>query len=58
MQQAGSELTEDAHQVSGLVRNATASTLGRLHVLHLIPRLLAFQAALKLDLVLSDAMRI
>jgi DNA-binding transcriptional LysR family regulator len=43
--------------VSGLIRIATASTFGRLHVLPLIPELLAANPGLQVDLILSDFAR-
>lgn len=54
---ADSELTNSALDVSGLVRIAAPSTFGRLHVLPLIPELLTRHPGLRVDLVLSDAIR-
>lgn len=54
---AESELTRSTLDVSGLVRIAAPSTFGRLHVLPLIPELLARHPGLRIDLVLSDAVR-
>jgi DNA-binding transcriptional LysR family regulator len=57
MQVADSELTSSSLDISGLVRIAAPSTFGRLHVLPLIPELLSRHPGLRVDLVLSDAMR-
>lgn len=57
IQVADSELTSTALDVSGLVRVAAPSTFGRLHVLPLIPELLSRHPGLRVDLVLSDAVR-
>ena len=57
MQDADTELTKGTLGVSGLVRVAASATFGRLHVLPLIPMLLSRNAGLKVDLVLSDAVR-
>jgi DNA-binding transcriptional LysR family regulator len=54
---ADSELTSSTLDVSGLVRIAAPSTFGRLHVLPLVPELLLRHPGLRVDLVLSDAMR-
>ncbi|MEO8779381.1 MAG: LysR family transcriptional regulator [Rhodanobacter sp.] len=54
---ADSELTSSALDVSGLVRIAAPSTFGRLHVLPIIPELLTRHPGLRVDLVLSDAIR-
>jgi DNA-binding transcriptional LysR family regulator len=54
---ADSELTRSAVDVSGLVRIAAPSTFGRLHILPLIPDLLSRYPGLRVDLVLSDAVR-
>lgn len=54
---ADSELTSSVQDVSGLVRIAAPSTFGRLHVLPLLPELLSRHPGLRLDLVLSDALR-
>jgi len=43
--------------MSGSIRVAAATTFGRLHILPLIPELLATFPGLEMDLVLSDAMR-
>ncbi|WP_024905677.1 LysR family transcriptional regulator [Robbsia andropogonis] len=57
IQAADSELTSSTLDVSGLVRIAAPSTFARLHVLPLIPELLARHPGLRVDLVLSDALR-
>ncbi|VVE25924.1 LysR family transcriptional regulator [Pandoraea terrigena] len=57
IQVADSELTSSTLDVSGLVRIAAPSTFGRLHVLPLIPELLSHHPGLRVDLVLSDAVR-
>ena len=57
IQVADGELTSSVHDVSGLVRIAAPSTFGRLHVLPLIPELLLQYPGLRVDLVLSDALR-
>jgi len=54
---ADSELTSSTQGVSGFLRIATAGTFGRLHVLPLIPDLLARHPGLKVDVVLSDFVR-
>jgi DNA-binding transcriptional LysR family regulator len=54
---ADGELTSSTLDVSGLVRIAAPSTFGRLHVLPLIPELLSSHPGLRVDLVLSDAVR-
>jgi DNA-binding transcriptional LysR family regulator len=57
IQVADGELASSTLDVSGLVRIAAPSTFGRLHVLPLIPELLARHPGLRVDLVLSDAVR-
>ncbi len=57
MAQADSELTNSSLQLSGLVRIAAPSTFGRLHVLPLVPALLALHPKLKLDLRLEDGVQ-
>jgi DNA-binding transcriptional LysR family regulator len=57
IQVADSELTSSTLDVTGLVRIAAPSTLGRLHVLPLIPELLLRHPGLRVDLVLSDALQ-
>jgi DNA-binding transcriptional LysR family regulator len=57
MEQADGELMSSSHEISGLVRIATSSTFGRLHVLPLVPALLSTHPKLKLDLNLSDSVR-
>jgi DNA-binding transcriptional LysR family regulator len=57
MDEADGELTSSTLEVSGLVRIAAPSTFGRLHVLPLIPQLLALHPKVKLDVSLSDSFR-
>lgn len=57
MDEADSELTSSTLDMSGLIRIAAPSTFGRLHVLPLIPELLARSPGLQVDLVLSDSAR-
>lgn len=57
IQVADGELTSSVQTVSGLMRIAAPSTFGRLHVLPLIPELLSQHPGLRIDLVLSDALR-
>ncbi|MGN6667994.1 MAG: LysR family transcriptional regulator [Trinickia sp.] len=57
IQVADNELTSTTLDVSGLIRIAAPSTFGRLHVLPLIPALLAQHPGLRIDVVLSDAVR-
>lgn len=57
MDEADSELTSSTLDVSGSIRIAVASTFGRLHILPLIPDLLALNPGLQVDLVLSDFVR-
>ncbi|MBK4735302.1 LysR family transcriptional regulator [Noviherbaspirillum pedocola] len=57
MEQADGELMNSTLEISGLVRIATSATFGRLHVLPLIPELLALHPKLKLDLILSDSVQ-
>jgi DNA-binding transcriptional LysR family regulator len=57
MDEADGELTSSTLNVSGMVRIATASTFGRLHILPLIPELLSANPGLQVDLVLSDFVR-
>lgn len=57
MDDADGELTSSTLHASGLVRIATASTFGRLHVLPLLPDLLSLHPGLRVDLVLSDTVR-
>jgi DNA-binding transcriptional LysR family regulator len=57
MDEADSELTSSTTDVSGLIRIAASSTFGRLHVLPLIPDLLALYPGLQVDLILSDFVR-
>ena len=55
--QADGELMSSAQELSGLVTVAASSTFGRLHVLPLVPRLLALHPRLRLDLQLSDSVQ-
>lgn len=57
MEQADGEIMSSTLEISGLVRIATSSTFGRLHVLPIIPQLLALHPKLKLDLILSDSVQ-
>lgn len=57
MDEADSELSSSTLEVSGLMRIAAPSTLGRLHILPLIPQLLSLNPSLQVDLILSDAVR-
>lgn len=57
MAQADGELMSSTLELSGLVRIAASATFGRLHVLPLIPKLLAHHPKLKLDLVLVDGVQ-
>ena len=50
---ADDDMTNSSLRVSGPVRISVASTFGRLHVLPLIPELLALYPELEVDLVLS-----
>ncbi len=54
---ADNEMTNSSLRVSGPVRISVAATFGRLHVLPLIPDLLARHPALDLNVVLSDIVR-
>nr|WP_145548845.1 LysR family transcriptional regulator [Variovorax boronicumulans] len=54
MAQVDGELTNSTLELSGPVRIAAPSTFGRLHVLPLVPRLLALHPKLQLDLQLAD----
>lgn len=55
--QADGELMSSALELSGLVRIAASVTFGRLHVLPLVPRLLALHPRLRLDLQLADGVQ-
>lgn len=55
--QADGELASRTQQLSGLVRVAASSTFGRLHVVPLLPRLLALHPQLQLDLKLTDGVQ-
>ncbi|WOB07125.1 LysR family transcriptional regulator [Piscinibacter gummiphilus] len=55
--QADSELASSTMELSGLVRIAASATFGRLHVLPLVPKLLALHPKLKLDLQLTDGVQ-
>lgn len=54
---ADSELARSTAELSGLVRIAASATFGRLHVLPLMPKLLALHPKLKLDLQLTDGVQ-
>jgi DNA-binding transcriptional LysR family regulator len=57
MEDADSELTRSTRTIRGLIRIAAPATLGRLHVLPIIPDLLSANPDLEVDLLLSDSMR-
>jgi DNA-binding transcriptional LysR family regulator len=57
LDEADGETASSTLDVSGLVRIAAAATFGRLHVLPLVPELLARHPGLQVDLVLSDFAR-
>lgn len=57
MHEADGELTRSSDEISGGVRIAAPSTFGRLHVLALIPQLLALYPKITLDVSLSDGVR-
>lgn len=57
MTQADGELASSTQELSGRVRIAASSTFGRLHVLPLIPELIARHPKLKLDIQLSDGVQ-
>ena len=57
MDEADNELTSSTLGVSGLIRIAAPSTIGRLHILPLVPQLLSLNPGLQVDLVLSDFVR-
>jgi DNA-binding transcriptional LysR family regulator len=57
MDEADSELSSSTLDTSGLIRIAAPATFGRLHILPLIPELLSLTPGLRVDLVLSDAVR-
>ena len=57
MDEADSELTSSTLNASGLIRIAASGTFGRLHILPLIPDLLALNPGLQVDLILSDFVR-
>ena len=54
---ADTELSNRTLQVAGQIRIAVAATFGRLHILPLLPGLLALYPGLEVDLVLSDSVR-
>lgn len=54
---ADNEITNSSMRISGPVKISAPSTFGRLHVLPLIPDLLALYPDLALDLLLSDIVR-
>jgi len=51
------DMSSRTMNLAGLVRVAVAATFGRLHILPLIPGLLAQYPGLEVDLVLSDSVR-
>ena len=55
--EADNELASSTLDVSGPVRIAVASTFGRLHLLPLLPALLALYPRLQVEIVLSDFIR-
>jgi DNA-binding transcriptional LysR family regulator len=57
LSEAETEAITSTQGVSGFVRIGAPATFGRLHVLPLIPTLLALHPGLQVDLVLSDFMR-
>ncbi len=57
MNEADSELASSTKASAGLVRIAAPSTFGRLHILPLVPELLARYPEIRLDLILSDNLR-
>lgn len=57
MEQADGELMNSTLELSGLVRIAASATFGRLHVVPLIPKLLALYPKLRLDLNLADGVQ-
>lgn len=57
LDEADGETARTTQDVSGLVRIAAASTFGRLHVLPLVPELLARHPGLQVDIILSDFVR-
>lgn len=57
LDEADGEMTSSTLDVTGLVRIATPSTFGRLHVLPLLPGVLSSNPGLQIDLVLSDFVR-
>lgn len=57
MSQVDSELMSSTGELSGLVRIAASTTFGRLHVLPLVPRLLALHPKLRLELKLTDGVQ-
>lgn len=55
--QVDGELMSSTQELSGLVRIGAPSTFGRLHILPLIPQLLALHPKLQLDLKLADGVQ-
>lgn len=55
--QVDSELVSSTREIAGPVRIAASATFGRLHVLPLLPKLLALHPKLKLDLQLTDGVQ-
>ncbi|MFX5718598.1 LysR substrate-binding domain-containing protein, partial [Acinetobacter baumannii] len=57
MAQTDAELSSSTLDIAGPVRLATSATFGRLHVLPLVPVLLARYPGIRLDLQFSDGVR-
>lgn len=57
MDEAEAEVASSKNQLSGLIRISAPATLGRLHILPIIPELLQQNPGLEVDLILSDDMR-
>ena len=57
LDEADGRLASSTSELCGLVRIAAPSTIGRLHVLPLIPRFLECNPGLQLDLILADTVR-
>ncbi len=57
MLQVDGDLMSSTGELSGLVRIAASTTFGRLHVLPIVPRLLALHPKLRLELKLTDGVQ-
>jgi DNA-binding transcriptional LysR family regulator len=57
IEEVDGEVASSTLDASGLIRIAAGATFGRLHVVPLIPELLACNPGLQVDLVLSDLVR-